>query len=175
MVEKGMIDRKLTRHITQWTCVIIVSLPVIAIEMAAQMSKSPEELWILGGMFLERFVVSFDFDQAMVESSSALFIFILGPWYCLVIKKWELFFVLGSSVILFFTPSWRKTWPQPWEPHPWNRNRKGAQLRFFSPFMCFLGQRVMTHVLVVHVSIWKCWSEDSFVIVDGMDQNTLWL
>jgi len=67
--------------------VIIVSLPVIAIEMAAQMSKSPEELWILGGMFLERFVVSFDFDQAMVESSSALFIFILGPWYCLVIKK----------------------------------------------------------------------------------------
>ena len=97
MVEKGMIDRKLTRHITQWTCVIIVSLPVIAIEMAAQMSKSPEELWILGGMFLERFVVSFDFDQAMVESSSALFIFILGPWYCLVIKKWELFLFWGPQ------------------------------------------------------------------------------
>ena len=90
-------------------------------------------------------------------------------------QKVRTFFVLGSSVILFFTPSWRKTWPQPWEPHPWNRNRKGAQLRFFSPFMCFLGQRVMTHVFVVHVSIWKCWSEDSFVIVDGMDQNTLWL
>ena len=66
-------------------CDHCVSLPVIAIEMAAHMSKSPEDLWILGGMFLERFVVSFDFDQAMVESSSAHFF--LRPWYCLVIKK----------------------------------------------------------------------------------------